>query len=378
MNRFIPFLFPSDYALSASRRDPREEEGECEDGDHTPYPSQESSTDSVGSSLVVGPQPSPLLSRGRHRPSDPARSDSPGEHLPRQAVPAIIAVNETNSSQISSGDSPPPCSTPNGAATVQYINVNVQAPSNSSFNFTGKAVGTGNNQGKQLHGLVQTDGQVAEFSCEFGIVTHEIMAAVKEEEREGRLLSIAAEMTSPDPNDSFFPGAAEAKTIEEFFQLGRKQKWWHWLDFERLILILEKSKCQQALEIIQPYMKKLKDHAEDRLSELDEAHPRDEGHWIEMKCQCDHANLTLKAIKDHKQFLVSRLQVPNLAFTYCHTYEGCIVTVWRIHSALQAAEVKKKLLAIEGCSKTDEPGREIFKATLYTPFPGKIISTICL
>ena len=125
-------------------------------------------------------------------------------------------------------------------------------------------------------------------------------------------------------------------------------------------------------------MKKLGDHVTDSLSVLKEDPPRDEGHWLQMKCQCDTASLTLEHIKNHKKFLISRLKVPNLAFTYCETYDGCMLTVWKIHSPMQAADVKKKLLAIEGCSTIVEPSREIFKATLYTPFPGKTTFSACL
>ncbi len=41
-------------------------------------------------------------------------------------------------------------------------------------------------------------------------------------------------------------------------------------------------------------MKKLGDHVMDSLSVLKEDPPRDEGHWLQMKCQCDTASLTLE------------------------------------------------------------------------------------
>ena len=382
MKSVFPFLFSPGYALSESqtRGSRRANESDCEDGDHATYPSQESSTDSTGSSLVVGPQPRtpPTMPKDLWT-SDPAtaRSDSSKKDLPLQAVPATITVNEPHPFQ-RNGDSnsPVPCSTPNGAATVQYINVQVQQATDCPISFTGKVVGSDSCQEKQSQGLVQTDGQVAEFSCEFGALSYEIMAAVKEEKKEGPLLSIAADMTYPDPNDRVFPGAESSKTIEEFFELGRKKKWWHWLDFDRLLVILERSKCKHALEIMKAYMKKLGDQVTERLSVLEDNLPKDEGHWVEMKCQCDAAGLQLQHIKKHKEFLTSRLKVLDLAFTFCDTYAGCMVTVWRIHSAVQAEDVKKRLLAMEGCSKTVEPGKEVFKATLYTPFPGKIISQL--
>ena len=380
MKSVFPFLFSPGYALSESqtRGSRRANESDCEDGDHATYPSQESSTDSTGSSLVVGPQPRSPPTMHRESASVPAtaRSDASRKDLPLQAVPATITVNEPNSfPRNGDSNSPVPCSTPNGAATVQYINVQVQQATDCPISFTGKVVGSDSCHEKQSQGLVQTDGQVAEFSCEFGALSYEIMAAVKEEKKEGLLLIMAANLTHSDPEDPVFPGAEAAETIEKFFQLGIKHKWWHWLDFDRLLLILEKSGCKQALEIMKPYMKKLGDHVTERLLVLDENPPKDEGHWVEMKCQCDAASLQLKHIKEHKKFLTSRLKVLDLAFTYCDTYTGCMVTVWRIHSAMQAEDVKKRLLAIEGCSKTVEPGKEVFKATLHNPFPGKIIST---
>ena len=224
----FPFLFPPGYALSDSqtRGSRRGNECDCEDDDHATYPSQESSTDSsAGSSLVVGPQHQspPVL-----RTNDPARSETPRNDLNLQAVPATITVNETNSISFSTdGDSPVPCTPNNGATTVQYINVQVKEAHNSPFSFTGKSIGSDGHQGKQSQGLVQTDGQVAEFSCEFGVLSCEIMAAVKEEKKEKPLLIMAATLTHPDPNDRVYPGAEDAETIEKFFQLGIKNKWWH-------------------------------------------------------------------------------------------------------------------------------------------------------
>lgn len=356
------FLVSPGHALHQSPEACRQKDSDCEDGEHAPYQSQKSSIDSSGSSHLVGPQSLPLMPNALPE-SVPSRKEIPRENVPQQ-----------DDSTEGSGDSQLPCTTPNGAVVVQCINVQAN---NCDLSFTGIAESEVQ-QGRQLQGLVQTSGQVAEFSCEFGEVTDQIMTAVKEEKKEGLLLSIAAEMTSPDPNDSLFPGAAEAKTIEEFFQLGRKKKWWHWLDFDRILLILERSKCTRALEIIKPYMKKLGDHVTDRLSVLNKNTPCDEGPWLEMKCQCDSANLMLQSIKEHKLFLISRLKVPNLAFTYCDAYEGCMLTLWKIHSPMQAADIKKKLLSMEGCSKVVEPGREGFKATIYTPFTGKTISTACL
>ena len=352
-----------------------------EDGDSSPYPSQESRNGS-GNSYVVVPQSSPRTTRRSRSDCATARSDLPAPPLQPVEVPAMIPRNEANSAPIGSAEpeSQLPCTTPNGATTLQYVQFNVGEVRNSPITIAGKVVGSDVNQGTQ--GLVPTDGQVAEFSIEFGKVTHAIIEKVKEEKTEKLLLSIAAEMTGPDPDDSIFPGAAEANTIEDFFQLGRKKKWWHWLDFERLILILEKTKCRRAVEIVQQYMKMLSDHVTDRLSVLDKTHPRDEGHWMEMKCQCDLANLTLKAIKKHKQFLVNRLGVPPLGFTFFEAYEGCMVTVWRIHSEVQAVEVRNKLMSIEGCCKFEEPDREIVKATLFTPFPGEMLqysrSSLCM
>ena len=334
------FLVSPGSALSESR-EIRKKDGDYEDDDHAQNPSQKSST---GSSHLVRPQSSPLM------PSSTERS----------------------------GDSPLPCATPNGAVTLQYIPVQMQQATNCPFSFTGQSFGTDNQQGRQSQVVVETDGQVAEFSCEFGAVVHDIIVAVKEEKKGEHLLHLATWMTHPDPNDSIFPDAAEAKTVEEFFQLARKQNWWHWLDFGRLLLILEKSECMQALEVIKPYMKKLGDHVADRLSVLKENPPRDEGHWLEMKCQCDSANLRLKDIKNHKDFLISHLKVPNLAFTYCEAYNGSTLTVWRIHSPVQAADIKKKLLGMEGCSKIVVPGKKMFKATLYTPFTGKTNRIACL
>lgn len=331
-----------------------------EDGEQAPL--QESSdAHSSESSLVVGPPSSPLT----HPRRSQVRSDPPREHLTTDRI----------SSEISGGNAHP-CN-PNGAISVNFTLKNSKLRS-SQVNFTGAVVGANGSQGKKK--LVPTDGQVAKYSVEFGRVTRNIVVAVAEDEKEGLLLSIAAAMTGPDPNDSIFPGAARATTVEEFFRLGDEQKWWHWIDFERLILILEEleNDCPRALEIIKQYMKKLSDCVQKRLSMLDEEHPCDEGHWIEMKCQCDPANLTLKTIKEHKQFLVNRLGLPPLAFTFCHTYDGCMVTVWRVHSEVQAAEVKKTFLSIEGCSKTEEPCRETFKVTLFTPFPGEIGSTACV
>ena len=366
------FLVSPDSALSESLKVRKQKDSDCEDGDHAQYPSQESST---GSSLLVGPQSSPLMHRA-HPENVASRSEIPRENV-RQAVPAVIAINETNSTE-KSGDSPLSCTSPNGAVTVQHITVQMQQATNCPFSFTGQSFGTDGQQGKQSQVVVETDGQVAEFSCEFGAVVHDIIDAVNEEKKEKRLLHMATWMTHPDPNDPIFPGATRATSTEEFFQMGREKNWWHWLDFDRLLLILEKSKCTQALEVIKPYMKKLGDHVKDRLSVLKEDPPRDKGHWLHMKCQCDTASLRLEHIKNHKKFLISRLKVPNLAFTYCDTYDGCMLTVWKIHSPMQAADVKKKLLAIEGCSKMVEPGREMFKATLYTPFPGKTIFSACL
>ena len=334
------FLVSPGSALSESR-EVRKKDGDCEDGDHVQNPSQKSST---GSNLLVRPQSSPLMPNSTER----------------------------------SGDGPLPCATLNGAATLQYITVQMQQATNCPFSFTGQMFGTDSQQGKQSEVVVETDGQVAEFSCEFGAVVHDIIVAVKEEKKEEHLLHLATWMTHPDPNDSIFPSAEEAKTIEEFFQLARKQNWWHWLDFGRLLLILEKSECTQALEVIKPYMKKLGNHPTDRLSALKDNLPRGEGHWLEMKCQCDSANLRLKDIKNHKDFLISHLKVPNLAFTYCEARDGCTLTVWRIHSPVQAADIKKKLLGMEGCCKMVEPGREMLKATLYTPFTGKTNCTACL
>ena len=110
-----------------------------------------------------------------------------------------------------SGDSPLPCATPNGAVTLQCITV--QQATNCSFSFTGQMFGTYSQQGKQSEVVVETDGQVAEFSCEFGAVVHDIIVAVNEEKKEKRLLNMATWMTHPDPNDPIFPGATRATTM---------------------------------------------------------------------------------------------------------------------------------------------------------------------
>ena len=162
--------------------------------------------------------------RRAHPENVASRSETPRENVPRQAVPTVIAINETISTE-RSGDSPLPCTSPNGAATVQYITVQMQQATNCPFSFTGQSFGTDGQQGNQSQVVVETDGQVAEFSCEFGAVVHDIIVAVNEEKKEKRLLNMATWMTHPDPNDPIFPDATRATTTEEFFQLGREKNW---------------------------------------------------------------------------------------------------------------------------------------------------------
>ena len=153
------FLVSSGPALSESR-EVRKKDGDCENGDHVQKPSQKSST---GSNLLVRPQSSPLMPNSTER----------------------------------SGDGPLPCATPNGAATLQYITVQMQQATNCPFNFTAQMFGTDGQQGKQSEVVVETDGQVAEFSCEFGAVVQDIIVAVKEEKKEEHLLDTPGQLVDP-------------------------------------------------------------------------------------------------------------------------------------------------------------------------------------
>lgn len=192
-----------------------------------------------------------------------------------------------------------------------------------------------------------SDTQVSVFSSEFGSVKTEIKAAVREERREEALLDCATELTGPDPRDRLFPQAGEARSIDEFFRLGSQYRWWNWLDFDRLYMLLDVCKCTRAQEILTNFSKRLSGHVQERLGALNANPPRNHQHWLEMKCDCDHFKLTIEVIKEHKLFLMNRLQVPREAFTFCDHYEGCVTTIWTVHSPVQAEAIKQRILTFD-------------------------------
>ena len=181
--------------------------------------------------------------------------------------------------------------------------------------------------------------QISKFSTQFGTVIGIIESTIPQEISPQVFLHITCELTSSNPNDNIFPEAYEADDIKSFFKLGKKYKWWHWMDFARLISLLQESGCHKSLDVLQRYQNDLHSHVRRRLQECEGSPPRDEGHWLQLKCKCDSKNVTLEAIMQHKSFLINFLHIPPEAFTFCGHYEGCTVTVWRVHSDVQAETI---------------------------------------
>ena len=193
-----------------------------------------------------------------------------------------------------------------------------------------------------------SDTQVSRFSSDFGSIKTEIKAAIREEGKEETLLDCATELTGRNPKDKLFPQAGEARSIDDFFRLGSQYGWWNWLDFDRLSLLLDVCKCARAQEILRNYSDRLSAHVQDRLVALKVNPPRSHQHWLEMKCDCDHYNITIEVIKEHKQFLMNHLRVPQEAFTFCDHFEGCVTTIWVVHSPVQAEAIKQRILTFDG------------------------------
>ena len=190
--------------------------------------------------------------------------------------------------------------------------------------------------------------RVSRFSSEFGSIISRIKAAIRDEGKEDDVLDSAAALTGIRPRDRVFPQAGEAQSIGHFFRLGSQYEWWNWLDFDRLSLLLDVCECARAQEILRNYAECLSAHVHDRLAALNANPPRSHQHWLEMKCDCDHYNITIEVIKEHKQFLMNRLRVPREAFTFCDYYEGCVTTIWVVHSPVQAEAIKQRILTFDG------------------------------
>ena len=200
-----------------------------------------------------------------------------------------------------------------------------------------------------------TPNQVAKFSVRFGSLLGEIETTMPKEQSPSRCLHIACSLTTPVAEESIFPQAHEADNLKAFFRLGYKYKWWHWMDFSRLIQFLQACECPNSLDLLQRYQNDLSSHVLERLQQT--TPPSSQGHWLQLKCECDSMNVTLETIKKHKSFLVEFLKIPEVAFTFDGHYDGCTVTVWKVHSEVTAKRIREFLESQEGAVTTNEVER---------------------
>ena len=224
--------------------------------------------------------------------------------------------------------------------------------------------------------------QVSPFSSEFGNVKYRIKQAIRREGKEEELLDCATELSGPNPKDRLFPGAGEARTIDDFFRLGSSYEWWNWLDYDRLFMLLEECKCAEAQEILRQYSHHLSTQVTQRLEEMNASPHRNREHWLEMKCPCDHCSLDINAVYNHKTFLMNRLQVPREAFTFCDHYEGCVTTIWKVHSPVQAEAIKQRILTFDGAKLQKTEHATVVSAPCACDLPsGKcvcILPVVCI
>lgn len=190
--------------------------------------------------------------------------------------------------------------------------------------------------------------QVSSFSSVFGSAKTRIKQAIRNEGKEEAFLDCATELSGHDPKDKLFPEAGEARSIDDFFRLGSSCEWWNWLDYDRLCTLLDMFNCEGARKILRQYSDHLSSRVQQRLTDLN-AHPTtNRQHWLEMKCACDHHSLDVNAVYNHKKFLMNRLQIPREAFTFCDHHGGCVTTIWKVHSPVQAEAIKQRILTFDG------------------------------
>ena len=187
-----------------------------------------------------------------------------------------------------------------------------------------------------------SQGTVCNFSVKFANTISQIQ---KKMETCEQFLNIASYISGPNPEDCIFPEAAEAESVKGFFQLACRKKWWHWLDYQRLQLLLTAIQCPEAQNILDSYSNDLYAHICERLGAVDkEIAPATENEVIlEMKCKCDPENLSLQFVMQHKAFLKKCLNIPFESFSFIQQCSGCTLTRWRIHSPIQAEVAKKNL-----------------------------------
>jgi hypothetical protein len=303
---------------------------------------------------------SSITSQDVHGDSSPGKSEA--SSLPTAVQCSSKTPDEHYSSQCRSSLpelGPMTVGDPVGSGTIQYSQIhssNIFVASSVSMSSPESAVSIGPGfvtAPKYQTATCKPISNVAKFSTRFGSIIKRIEETISKEMPVGEFLSIACELTSTNPKENIFPTAFEADDLRSFFKLGKKYEWWNWMDFDRLITLLSECNCCASLEILQHYQDELAKHVSDTLDKADAHPPTSKGEWLQMKCHCDSMNVTLETIKEHKLFLTKFLRVPEEAFTVCGYYEGCTVTVYRIHSEVRGAEIKAMLQSLEGAIRTD-------------------------
>ena len=244
----------------------------------------------------------------------------------------------------------PARTTSNGA--VMYSEISSSNLTNCTINIFGNSPKSTSSLCDPASPPQKTPNEVAKFSIRFGSLMNEIETIMLKEQSPDKCIHIACSLTTPIAEESIFPQAHEANDLKAFFRLGYKYKWWHWMDFSRLIQFLQACECPNSLDLLQKYQDDLSSHVLERLQQT--SPPSSRGHWLQLKCECDSMNVTLETIKKHKSFLVEFLKIPEVAFTFDGHYDGCMVTVWKVHSEVTAKCIREFLESQEGAVTANE------------------------